>query len=67
KNEPKKRRSRTSSTTLWLLQEAFDRDPMPTAEQRAQLAEAAGMSVRNVQVWFQNRRAKTKLDTRRGS
>ncbi|KAJ3176499.1 hypothetical protein HDU87_005193 [Geranomyces variabilis] len=67
KNEPRKRRSRTSSSTLWLLQEAFDRDPMPTAEQRAQLAEAAGMSVRNVQVWFQNRRAKTKLDTRRGS
>ncbi|KAJ3046097.1 hypothetical protein HDV00_003847 [Rhizophlyctis rosea] len=63
---PKKRRIRTSAEQLDVLQNAFMDDPMPNANTRAVLAEQLGMTPRAVQVWFQNRRAKVKLDTRRG-
>ncbi|KAI9007295.1 homeobox domain-containing protein, partial [Gaertneriomyces semiglobifer] len=56
----KKKRLRTTSAQLMRLQEAFDRDPMPTPAVRAELADELGMTSRSVQVWFQNRRAKCK-------
>lgn len=64
---PKKKRVRTSSSQLSILQEAFQQDPMPNAATRTALAERLGMTSRAVQVWFQNRRAKMKLDQKRGS
>lgn len=62
---PKKKRTRTSTEQLRILQKAFQTDPMPNAGARATLSKKLGMSTRAVQVWFQNRRAKEKLDAKR--
>lgn len=62
---PKKKRTRTTSDQLRILQKAFNVDPMPSATARIALAKKLGMSPRAVQVWFQNRRAKGKLDQKR--
>ena len=59
---PKKKRTRTSTEQLRILQKAFQTDPMPNSGARAALSKKLGMSTRAVQVWFQNRRAKEKLD-----
>jgi hypothetical protein len=62
---PKKKRTRTSSEQLRILQRAFSTDPMPSSSARLTLSKRLGMNPRAVQVWFQNRRAKEKLDARR--
>jgi hypothetical protein len=62
---PKKKRTRTSPEQLKVLQSAFDADPLPNAVTRMNLAKQLGMNVRAVQIWFQNRRAKGKLDQKR--
>ena len=62
---PKKKRTRTSPEQLRILQKAFNQDPMPTSASRVQLAKKLGMNVRAVQVWFQNRRAKGKLEAKK--
>ncbi|KAJ3118296.1 hypothetical protein HDU96_002734 [Phlyctochytrium bullatum] len=56
----RKRRQKTSGDQLFILQEAFDNDPRPTATARKELAQRVGMTPRAVQIWFQNRRAKFK-------
>ncbi|KAJ3276484.1 hypothetical protein HK104_003665, partial [Borealophlyctis nickersoniae] len=63
---PKKKRVRTSNEQLEILQRTFAEDPMPSSAVRNRIAEDLGMSARSVQVWFQNRRAKVKLDAKRG-
>lgn len=62
---PKKKRTRTTTEQLRILQKAFQTDPMPNSSARVTLSKKLGMSSRAVQVWFQNRRAKDKLDTKR--
>lgn len=62
---PKKKRTRTSTEQLRILQKAFQTDPMPNSGARAALSKKLGMTTRAVQVWFQNRRAKEKLDAKR--
>lgn len=62
---PKKKRTRTSPDQLRILQKAFSTDPMPNSSARMALAKRLGMNARAVQVWFQNRRAKEKLENRR--
>ena len=62
---PKKKRTRTSTEQLRILQRAFATDPMPSSSARLALSKRLGMNPRAVQVWFQNRRAKEKLDARR--
>lgn len=64
---PKKKRTRTSTEQLRILQKAFQTDPMPNSSSRAALSKKLGMSTRAVQVWFQNRRAKEKLDAKRNA
>lgn len=64
---PKKKRTRTTPEQLRILQKAFNFDPMPTSNARITLAKKLGMNVRAVQVWFQNKRAKAKLEAKRGS
>uniref|UniRef100_A0A915D9C6 B9 domain-containing protein 1 n=1 Tax=Ditylenchus dipsaci TaxID=166011 RepID=A0A915D9C6_9BILA len=44
---------------------AFDRGPKPSRKVREQLAKDTGLSVRVVQVWFQNQRAKMKKEHRK--
>ncbi|KAI8911245.1 Homeodomain-like protein, partial [Powellomyces hirtus] len=57
---PRKKRVRTSSEQLNILLEAFAENPMPEPPARTKLAQTLGMTPRAVQIWFQNRRAKTK-------
>lgn len=55
-----KHRRRTSKKQFGVLEKAFNENPKPNAATRRDLAEKLKMTVRGVQVWFQNRRAKAK-------
>lgn len=55
-----KHRRRTSNAQLKILEEAFKTCSKPSASVRRLLAQKLNMSVRGVQIWFQNRRAKEK-------
>jgi len=55
-----KHRRRTSKKQFCILEKAFNENPKPNAATRRDLAEKLKMTVRGVQVWFQNRRAKAK-------
>ncbi|KAI8900479.1 hypothetical protein BC833DRAFT_581815 [Globomyces pollinis-pini] len=59
---PRKRRPRTSLQQLAILQEAYTLDPMPCAAYREMLSTMVGLSSRSIQIWFQNRRQKLKLE-----
>jgi len=56
-----KKRNRTTPEQLLILEEAFLKNPTPTSQVRDAIAEKVEMSSRSVQIWFQNRRAKLKL------
>jgi len=47
---------------LALLEQVFECDPLPIPVVRSQLAERVGVSSRCIQVWFQNRRQKWRVD-----
>lgn len=51
-----RRRRRTSSEELEILEVEFKRNPLPTQFERSKIAEKVNMSGRGVQIWFQNRR-----------
>ncbi|KAG0351064.1 hypothetical protein BGZ54_003434 [Gamsiella multidivaricata] len=53
---PRKRRRRTNREELEILEDAFAKNLLPDAATRQELGERLGMSVRAVQIWFQNRR-----------
>lgn len=55
-----KHRRRTTPEQLRILEAEFDRNNKPDNSKREELAAMLGMTKRNVQVWFQNRRAKMK-------
>ncbi|KAJ7128437.1 Homeodomain-like protein, partial [Mycena epipterygia] len=55
-----KHRKRTTTTQLKILEGIFMRETKPNAALRIYLAEQLNMTARDVQVWFQNRRAKKK-------
>ncbi|KAJ2518775.1 hypothetical protein H4217_003113, partial [Coemansia sp. RSA 1939] len=55
-----KHRRRTTKDQLALLEGTFKNTPKPSSEVRKALATALHMSAREVQIWFQNRRAKQK-------
>lgn len=57
-----KKRRRLLPEETDLLVKVFDRCPRPNNDVRDQLSERLGMSPRAIQIWFQNRRAKTKRD-----
>ena len=47
--------------TMAALEEAYAADRFPTAEARAALAASLEVAPRQVQVWFQNKRQRTKV------
>lgn len=66
-----KHRRRTTRAQFKVLEKTFQENPKPSATIRRMLAQRLNMTPRGVQVWFQNRRAKAKLqsqqDKQRGS
>ncbi|KAJ3271872.1 hypothetical protein HDV01_006157 [Terramyces sp. JEL0728] len=60
-------RPRTSIQQLAILQEAYTLDPMPCAAYREMLSQIVGLSSRSIQIWFQNRRQKLKLEENRSA
>jgi hypothetical protein len=62
--EPKiAKRINLTQKQISVLVAAFDREPHPDVEQRLQLSTQLGMTPRCVQVWFQNRRQRSKFKT----
>ncbi|KAJ2689101.1 hypothetical protein IWW39_001740 [Coemansia spiralis] len=55
-----KHRRRTTKEQLSLLEGTFEHTPKPSSELRKSLASNLCMTAREVQIWFQNRRAKQK-------
>ncbi|KAG9315100.1 hypothetical protein JVU11DRAFT_4212 [Chiua virens] len=63
KNEKEKRkRSRVTPEQLVHLERFFAMDRSPTAARRKEISDMLGMLERQTQIWFQNRRAKAKLE-----
>uniref|UniRef100_A0A914Z0M9 Homeobox domain-containing protein n=1 Tax=Panagrolaimus superbus TaxID=310955 RepID=A0A914Z0M9_9BILA len=60
KKPPKRPRTILNSQQRKAFKIAFDKGSKPTKKVREQLASETGLSVRVVQVWFQNQRAKIK-------
>lgn len=60
-----KHRRRTSRAQLKVLEKSFLENPKPNATVRRILAQKLDMTPRGVQIWFQNRRAKAKLQRRK--
>ncbi|KAG5653234.1 hypothetical protein H0H81_001617 [Sphagnurus paluster] len=57
----KRKRSRVTPDQLVHLERFFLLDRSPTAARRREISELLGMQERQTQIWFQNRRAKAKL------
>ncbi|KAH8094578.1 hypothetical protein BXZ70DRAFT_365745 [Cristinia sonorae] len=57
----KRKRSRVTPEQLVHLERYFAMDRSPTAGRRKEISETLGMQERQTQIWFQNRRAKAKL------
>lgn len=62
-----KHRRRTSRSQLKILEKAFLENAKPNATVRRYLAQQLDMTPRGVQIWFQNRRAKAKLQNKKKS
>ncbi|CAO3597107.1 unnamed protein product [Absidia cylindrospora] len=60
-----KHRRRTSRAQLKVLEKSFLENAKPNATVRRYLAQELEMTPRGVQIWFQNRRAKAKLQKRK--
>merc|ERR1712037_790502 len=58
----KRRGPRTTikAKQLEILKTCFDQNPKPTRLMREQMAKETGLPMRVIQVWFQNKRSKTK-------
>eukprot|EP01087_Luapelamoeba_hula_P000612 TRINITY_DN1045_c0_g1_i1.p1 TRINITY_DN1045_c0_g1~~TRINITY_DN1045_c0_g1_i1.p1 ORF type:complete len:575 (-),score=97.47 TRINITY_DN1045_c0_g1_i1:309-2033(-) len=54
------KRKRKSPEQLAVLESEFEANPMPNKEIREQLSARLGLTSRQVQIWFQNKRAKVK-------
>jgi len=54
------KRKRKTPEQLAILEREFDSNPMPNKEVRDQLSSRLGLTSRQVQIWFQNKRAKVK-------
>ncbi|KAI0714401.1 hypothetical protein C8T65DRAFT_738653 [Cerioporus squamosus] len=57
----RRKRSRVNPEQLLKLEEFFAADNSPTSARRKDIAQQLGMDERQTQIWFQNRRAKAKL------
>ncbi|KDQ15814.1 hypothetical protein BOTBODRAFT_273374 [Botryobasidium botryosum FD-172 SS1] len=65
-HQAKRKRSRVNPDQLTQLERIFAVDRSPTAARRKEISELLGMQERQTQIWFQNRRAKAKLQESKG-
>ncbi|KZO96741.1 hypothetical protein CALVIDRAFT_563806 [Calocera viscosa TUFC12733] len=65
-NSPKRKRSRVTPEQLTRLEELFASDRSPTVSRRKEISAELGMRERQTQIWFQNRRAKAKVQEGKG-
>ncbi|KAH7687744.1 LIM homeobox transcription factor 1-beta-like, partial [Aphelenchoides avenae] len=65
KKAPKRPRTILNAQQRKAFKFAFEKGPKPSRKVREQLAKDTGLSVRVVQVWFQNQRAKMKKEQRK--
>ncbi|KAI3420395.1 hypothetical protein GPALN_003696 [Globodera pallida] len=65
KKIPKRPRTILNAPQRKAFKMAFEKGPKPSRKVREQLARETGLSVRVVQVWFQNQRAKMKKERKR--
>ncbi|KAF8905000.1 hypothetical protein CPB84DRAFT_625557 [Gymnopilus junonius] len=63
----KKKRSRVTPEQLVELEQFFAMDRNPPIARRKEISEQLGMQERQTQIWFQNRRAKAKLQDGKNS
>eukprot|EP00833_Pecoramyces_ruminatium_P005417 jgi/Orpsp1_1/1179449/evm.model.c7180000069398.1 len=61
-NREVKRRRRLTPEETRILSEIYEHTQKPNSVLRNRLAQELGMSSRQIQIWFQNRRAKIKRD-----
>lgn len=63
-SDSRKGKTRTSINPrqLEILQAAYDRDPKPSRPSREEMASQTGLTMKVIQVWFQNRRSKDKKE-----
>ncbi|KAJ3392606.1 hypothetical protein HDU84_003855 [Entophlyctis sp. JEL0112] len=66
-SDARQKRRRATLQQINALDEVFSVNPNPDAEMRKMLAVKCSMSVRSVQIWFQNRRARIRLAKRSGA
>ncbi|KAI0243526.1 hypothetical protein L0F63_005560 [Massospora cicadina] len=59
--DTRRRRHKASQNQIDTLEASFLNDVKPCREVQEQLADALNMSLRSVQIWFQNRRAKARM------
>ncbi|KAF9319873.1 hypothetical protein BG003_007864 [Podila horticola] len=58
-----KHRQKITKSQYKILEKSFSNNHMPNGDTRQQLATQLSMTPRTIQVWFQNRRAKSKVST----
>lgn len=61
------KRKRINQSQLDVLEAAYLDDPLPSRRTKQRLSTQLGISIKRVQIWFQNRRAKQKRQRRDGS
>ncbi|ORD93691.1 HD5 [Enterospora canceri] len=64
-NDQKRARVKLEPEQIGILETSFRSDSKPSAKTKKLLADQLGLPLKNVQVWFQNRRAKQKNDAQR--
>ncbi|ELR19243.1 homeobox domain containing protein [Acanthamoeba castellanii str. Neff] len=61
------KRKRINQSQLDVLEAAYLDDPLPSRRTKQRLSTQLGISIKRVQIWFQNRRAKQKRQRKDGS
>ncbi|KAJ1557923.1 hypothetical protein HK096_004574, partial [Nowakowskiella sp. JEL0078] len=64
-NTGNKKRSRATPEQLSILETTFVSNPIPNGTLRRDISNKCGMTERSVQIWFQNRRARARINQRR--
>lgn len=59
---PKRRRIKLSENQLFMLEYKFYENQHPSQSTKEGISAMTGLPIKNVQIWFQNRRAKEKSD-----